>query len=240
MPNWVFNSLSVSGDELELQRMMEQLNAPFTQPLIEIVFNKETDKWEVVNTRTTTYSNPVFAFWNIKRPTEDLFDEYFDVQPKMKSEVPLDDPNWYASIEAKRKVSNHWYDWNITNWGTKWDVAKCNENDWRSTEIVEMGKVREEGNVIYRFDTAWSPPSVVIQELSSQYPTLVFDLEFEEETGWGGSELYENGLLVSEFFYEEPASHQDYVDLGKTCVCENGYDYDDWYEDCPKEDEETN
>ena len=233
MPNWVFNSLSVTGNELDLQKMMEQLNAPFTQPLIESVFNQETEKWEVVNTGTITYSNPVFAFWNIKRPTEDLFDEYFGIQPKVKSEVSLDDPNWYADVEEKRKVSNHWYDWNITNWGTKWEVAVPDTNNWRSTEIVEMGKVKEDDNVIYRFDTAWSPPSPAIQELSSQYPTLTFDLEFEEETGWGGTEVFRDGVMISEFFYEQPASHQDYVELDRTCLCENGYDYDDWYVDCP-------
>jgi len=233
MPNWVFNSLSVTGNELDLQKMMEQLNTPFTQPLIESRYNKETEKWEVVQDGTITYSNPVFAFWNIKRPTEDLFDEYFGIEPRLKSEVSLDDPNWYADVEAKRKVSNHWYDWNITNWGTKWEVAVPDTNNWRSTEIVEMGKEREEGYVIYRFDTAWSPPSPAIFALSEQYPNLVFDLEYEEEQGWGGTEVWQNGVLTSEHFYEQPASHQDYVDLDRECLMCGNYGYDEWYVDCP-------
>lgn len=228
MPNWVFSSLSVSGDELEIQRMMEQVNAPFTQPHLETKFNKETDKWEVVSTETITYSNPVFSFWNIHRPSEKLFDEYFGVEPRVKSEVPLGDPNWWADVEAKRKVSNHWYDWNITNWGTKWDVAKRDENDWRSTEIVE----RVDGNVIYRFDTAWSPPLEVISILSFQFPELVFDLEYEEETGWGGSALFQNGVMVSFSEYEEPSSHQDYVDRDRECFCQ--WSNEPEFEDCPQ------
>jgi len=231
MPNWVFSSLSVSGDELELQRMMEQLNAPFTQPLIESVFNKETEKWEVVNTRTITYSNPVFAFWNIHRPSEKVWDEYFGVQPKVKSELTMNDPNWWADVEAKRVVSNHWYDWNITNWGTKWEVAVRDDDKGSCTEIVH----REDGHIVYRFDTAWSPPLEVIAILSFQFPELVFDLEYEEETGWGGEAVFQNGVMTSITQYDEPSSHQDYVDRDRDCPCTWYAEDLDVYEDCPQD-----
>lgn len=207
---------------------MEQVNAPFTQPHIRSEYNKETEKWEVVNAGTITYSNPVFAFWNCYRPSENLFDEYFGVQPKVKSELTHTDPNWWADVEAKRKVSNHWYDWNITNWGTKWDVALPDDDRGRCTEIVH----REDGHIVYRFDTAWSPPLEVIAILSFQFPELVFDLEYEEETGWGGSAVFQNGVMTSFSEYEEPSCHQDYVDRDRECVC--SWSDDEVYEDCPQ------
>jgi hypothetical protein len=32
-----------------------------------------------------------------------------------------------------------------------------------------------------------------LQKLSAQYPTLLFTLSYEEETGWGGCIVYDNG-----------------------------------------------
>lgn len=42
-----------------------------------------------------------------------------------------------------------WYDWNISNWGTKWDFGAESEHD---RVVVDDGKV------IVGFNTAWSPP----------------------------------------------------------------------------------
>ena len=42
----------------------------------------------------------------------------------------------------------NWYDWNINNWGTKWDIG-----------IIDGEIQREDDNTIsLTFDTAWSPP----------------------------------------------------------------------------------
>ena len=42
----------------------------------------------------------------------------------------------------------NWYDWNINNWGTKWDIG-----------IIDGEIQREDDNTIsLAFDTAWSPP----------------------------------------------------------------------------------
>jgi hypothetical protein len=40
----------------------------------------------------------------------------------------------------------NWYNWNITNWGTKWEASII---DWERTSDNE---------IFVSFDTAWSPP----------------------------------------------------------------------------------
>jgi hypothetical protein len=57
-------------------------------------------------------------------------------------------------------------------------------------------------HLLYRFDTAWSPPVPAIHNLSLQYPNLNFDLSYEEEQGWGGEITFKNGEVVDQSEYE--------------------------------------
>lgn len=169
MPNWVFNHLTVKGDSKDIDVVKAQLNSPFS---------KEHTSWnpktQTLDKSTTTYSNPVFAFWNIVRPT-DLY-----------TYAQQSDPN------ADPKVAwsgDNWYDWNIRNWGCKWDVGIADDNHFVDTSMDEL----KDGGVQYNFDTAWSPPSEAIEKLSSQHPNLTFKLYYEEEQGWGAEVEYING-----------------------------------------------
>jgi hypothetical protein len=177
----------------------------------------------------------VFAFWNIIKPSDEILDEYFAVHPKVKSDVPVTDPNWWASVEEKRKESNHWYDWNITHWGTKWDVAVEMDEEYSTTELDFF-----DDRTHYRFQTAWSPPEDAIARLAFMFPQLRFTLNFEEETGWAGMIVWEDGRIVESAFYDIPESHQDWIDRDEEdrCECQLGNDPEYWFEDCPMEDEE--
>jgi hypothetical protein len=64
MPNWVYNNLSIEGTEEAIAKVKAQLNKP-------IVKQYGEDK------EPTTYSNPIFSFWNILPPPEDKLEEYF-------------------------------------------------------------------------------------------------------------------------------------------------------------------
>jgi hypothetical protein len=73
-------------------------------------------------------------------------------------------------------------------------------------------------SVMYQFNTAWSPPTEAILNLSSQYPELVFTLTYQEETGWGGDALIMAGKFVNQMSYESQCNECDSID----CV-----EYDD-------------
>jgi hypothetical protein len=62
MPNWVNNTLTIQGPKSEIDSIKERLNQPFK--VLHDSWSMETNKMEVTE---SVYSNPVFAFWNIRR-----------------------------------------------------------------------------------------------------------------------------------------------------------------------------
>jgi hypothetical protein len=113
-----------------------------------------------------------------------------------------------------------WYDWNNNNWGTKWDAGESGVSASSPTEVT------------YHFETAWSPPMPVLVTLSTQYPELDIELEWEEEQGFGGACVLINGEVEVTDSYEIPNSHADHVARDKTCPCEDGGP-ENAYPDCP-------
>jgi hypothetical protein len=193
MPNWCFNYLDISGGDVST--LKSQLNAPFE--VMHDSWNKETGQMEK---KLFKYSNPVFAFWNIIKPTN--LEAYNGPQPEtdLSKAIAFD--------------SDHWYDWNVRNWGTKWDVAVHQDEEYPETELTS----ESETSLGYRFNTAWSPPTEAIVALSKQYPNLEFTLSFEEETGWGGEVVVVNG---------EPMETESYDNKCRDCDSLNTLQYCD-------------
>lgn len=201
---------------MELQLLVEQMNKPFS--VHHDSYNRETGQMEK---KETHYSNPVFAFWNIVKPTD--LQAYYGEQTH---QTDLD--NFVESFNNAVANDNSWYYWNLRNWGTKWDVACGDDEQYPDTRF----EWTDDGDAMYHFNTAWSQPEEAIQKLSSQFPTLEFDLEFEEEQGWGGKITFVDGEKVEESYYDIPDSHDAHKKLDKTCNCEIG-DLEYAYSDCP-------
>jgi hypothetical protein len=88
-----------------------------------------------------------------------------------------------------------WYNWNVANWGTKWNCGDVWHD--RTTE-----QITEEGRTSYNFDTAWSPASPVIEALAEQFPTLTITHRYcEAGMGFAGEVVYERGSFVSQDEY---------------------------------------
>ena len=93
-------------------------------------------------------------------------------------------------LEFKEKLnlkwfgSSNWYDWNISNWGTKWDVGiECGGGSGQAT--------RESDNeLILSFMSAWSPPI----EFYAKLEELGFEvIAYYYESGCAFCGRYENG-----------------------------------------------
>lgn len=221
MPNWVFNSLAVSGEKSELNKMIEQLNQPFVKHFPEHKFENGEIVWVADEQR---YDNPVFAFWNILKPTD--LEAYYGDEVYKKTNLPTDE--FMAEFVRSMREDNDWYHWNCRNWGTKWDVAVSNGDEYADTQLEWTG----DDEILIRFNTAWSPVHQVLTILSEQYPTLDFDYEYEEEQGWGGSATFKAGEEIASDEYDIPSSHADYKALERECQCEyNDIEYA--FEDCP-------
>ena len=210
MPNWCYNGLTIEGNPSEINDLVAQLNRPF---------KKIADNWDIktqkMQVQLHTYPNPVFAFHNIYNHLEDnVPDEEYIKQPDHS--LPIK--------EALEFKGNHWYDWNVRNWGTKWDVAVGADDKYPDTYIEGPTKNGDNLVVYYNFNTAWSPPVPAIEKLSAQYPTLLFTLSYEEETGWGGELEVLRGEVISDSSYEWKCRNCD-AELEETPYCED-CDYD--------------
>ena len=202
MPNWVYNGLTVEGNPSEINDLVAQLNRPFKQ--VHDNWNMETQKMEK---KLYTYPNPVFAFHNIYNHLDD------NVPDVIYSSQPVHNPN---QSPEEMFSGNDWYSWNVRNWGTKWDVAINEDKEYSDTYIEGPTPNGENLVVYYNFHTAWSPPFPAIAKLSSQYPTLLFTLSYEEETGWGGE---------CEFLRGEQLEGSEYESKCRDCDAEDTLDY---------------
>ena len=72
---------------------------------------------------------------------------------------------------AKDGIPN-WYDWQSSNWGTKWDVS---EGDWEYEDAGD-GQAILTGN----FCSAWAPPIGVYEHCAEAHPDLHIEAMYYE------------------------------------------------------------
>jgi len=87
-----------------------------------------------------------------------------------------------------------WYDWCIANWGTKWDAR------------IDDSFLEDDVLTIY-FDTAWSPPIPIYQELFEKHNMLVKASFVEIGANYIG--YYKHGEYHDEVFITEASNNED-------------------------------
>jgi len=203
MPNWVDNTLTVTGDEDAVNAFAERAARPHTRW-------GENNKYQHVE---------AIAFWNFLRPDDSELDEYHGREPHKAT-----------LAEALKFESNHWYDWNVRNWGCKWDASNVDMFERSSREVR------------YTFDTPWSPPLEFFTAVVAMYPKLDFEIRFIEEQGWGGEWHASGGThwIVEE--WEIPVTHEQSIERKAYCHCESMTEEEVqyMYDDCPKKKELAN
>ena len=182
MPNWVYNSLVITGEAEVIAKIKAQVSAPHEV--------KHLD-WKT-NELVAEMNEEPFSFWNIIKPTD--LDAYHD-----------------NPVTHDQSGHDHWYNWNLRNWGVKWDA--------KSAEIHE----EEDDSLCYTFETPWGIPHNALFELSRQYPTATLELEYEEEQGWGGTIVFTNGEAEETEEYESKCRQcgtLETMDYCETCECQ--------------------
>jgi hypothetical protein len=99
----------------------------------------------------------------------------------------------YAQVFSCQKVIPRpagvdWYEWNIANWGSKWDLSdpRRDDSEW------------ENGIVRYSFESAWSPVVEVISALAKEHKKLLFTYNYwEGGSDYWGEHEYKSGKEVS-------------------------------------------
>jgi hypothetical protein len=216
MPNWVYNTVSITGSPELVEQVREMLAQPYETNHKEFAINDDgTQGYK----HTKGVHESKFSFWNIQSPTD--LDAYYGEEAK----TDLD--NFAESYKKAMAESNHWYEWNCREWGCKWDAS--------NVELQEPYEANGKLTIGYRFDTAWSPPLEAIAKLSQQYPDLIIEIDYEEEQGWGGNWVFDKGEIFHKEEWDIPNSHEENMSRKDYCwACDETWGDEDYrYDDCP-------
>ena len=140
--------------------------------------------------------------------------------------IPMPDKIFKGNLgieERKLYGDNNWYDFNIKNFGTKWNVSDAEfimieiidkESAFNTIKTIYLKTMEKDhtlqlGNIIkkffveheakYNFLTAWSPPISWVAAISEKYPNLKFTLDYVEYgCDFRGTETFENGELTNQ------------------------------------------
>lgn len=171
MPNWCHNKLRVSGPAEVLNRFKEDVRLPAQ--------------------RVENEARAVALKAGAQGSAEEL-DRAFGPPQVEQPEVPLSFEKVLPTPEG-----GDWYSWRLENWGTKWDasfdgpmaaIAAAEADVEASVERLGAqddavaSPTEEPGaeSILYRFDTAGSPPASAVKALAARYPELTFALEYGE------------------------------------------------------------
>ena len=141
-----------------------------------------------------------FTSWNEHDKIID-FDKVIP-EPRLESECPEDcKVNKDSHImEDKDRPWFDWYKWHNLYWGTKWNAY----DGWVD---------ENEDDLICAFNTAWSAPMPIYEQLAELYPNFEWTVKFADECGGdncgyiihdkGETFLYESDDMTNNEIYNE-------------------------------------
>ena len=148
------------------------------------------------NNLTLQHEDPAM----IKRAADALergefLEEFIPVPEQLKIVAgSVGDPVEQAKLEADTKRNqeelgySNWYDFQVNEWGTKWDVGGDSQTD-----------IHPDGKMLHTyFDSAWSPPIAAYEKLTAMGFTV-------------GAMYYEGGMAYAGVWED---GVDDYYDLG--------------------------
>ena len=80
----------------------------------------------------------------------------------------VEDPWKRLVFKSTDTADQRWYDWRIQNWDTKWDAY----------DVVVTDDDPE--NVEIEFNTAWSPPEAICNQIREDYPDVSVSWFYDE------------------------------------------------------------
>jgi hypothetical protein len=135
-----------------------------------------------------------------------------------KNDYGIDCVDFNGSVPMPdEEDGNSWYEWSMTNWGTKWNACYCCELDGNDNEAR------------YNFDTAWGPPGAWFITMSAKYPKLNFVMHYSEPgMCFAGTMSRQDGYFDDVYRQNEDITDDDKEAMGYTpCEACGG-----WEEEC--------
>ena len=195
MPNYVINIIKIEGEQHTIDELMLSVKSDESDFDFEKII-PSPESMKIESSTNTDISLAIYEFekagsdhklvnylsypWakaaNVKNTLE--LCEYLKKNGRYQEEL--------GKITYENIVQygcKDWYEWNCKYWGTKWNSSDSFSNE----------------NTI-SFQTAWSTPYPVIEELSKKYPTIIFTIDYaDEDIGSNcGTYKFQNGLLLED------------------------------------------
>ena len=106
---------------------------------------------------------------------------------EIRLKLTQDDPellNWMVP-QPNFEGDQDWYNWNVSNWGTKWDICD-----------VYIDNNTEEDSIEFSFSSAWAPPVEAFTTWAFNDGRVQFSLEYwEPGCGFVGTTAYDGEYL---------------------------------------------
>jgi len=205
MPNHIVNHISLHGDPQKIREILEAIQSdeigigsvdfnkviPMPKSL-DIESGTRTDRglkayrgFIEVYTFGRSADDTLKALENIPVNSEEVF-------LRQRTDIRRDE--WMLGKTAWHNIRQYgaptWYDWCVSNWGTKWNAYGYNE------EPIDY----HDGDMLY-FQTAWSAPHPVLEKLAEMFPDVKLEHEWaDEDIGQNcGRYSYQGGERIEEY-----------------------------------------
>ena len=76
----------------------------------------------------------------------------------------------------KKYGYKNWYDWCVSEWGTKWNAGGSDNADMQ----IDWDEDGDDSIALFQFDTAWAPALGVLQKLMDDHPELSIECRYHE------------------------------------------------------------
>ena len=202
MPNWTTNDLMVEGPAADIAQfyktmindegdfdfngvipMPEAIRGTHKSTAAEIGLTLVGAIEQKTLERPSTFQ-PYYSTLVVARHEAEPFwitaMRYLDENPTAREEGE-------AALLAKVLTGyTNWYDWSVDHWGVKWNACR--------TELFAEELPVGATYVQVRFETPWGPPEPVYEALMNCFPTLTFEVEWQDEGDWNThTQIYHKG-----------------------------------------------
>lgn len=172
MPNWCHNTLKVHGSIVDLAAFLKQAEQG-AEDGNALTFAAFVPVPENVAPGPSGYSwmgRDKYGAWTPCDFVRDPADPERRIPDPAQGLTEVDSYEYVTlangtrltKADAKNKGIIGRYDWNVANWGTKWDAETTHVDD---SALLD-------GYVTLFFATAWSPPTPVIHAMQAAHPRL--------------------------------------------------------------------
>lgn len=237
MPNWTYNTMTITSDS---HTLLEKIKNELIGENELLDFNKVIPMPETMNVISGSYEEDRLKYYCLKTntPMPENLSHYFPylryMTKKNGEEYTLKDYEDYLKINENKKPQTVYESYpdtreswlmegekiyiNITKYGYKDWYDWCTKHWNTKWNACDTNTDETKNELIYHFNTAWNAPIPVAKEISKKYKVKVTLYSEYEDYGERGTEYtFVNG---EEKEYKEYPSDEDVEDKYG--------DYDDW------------